>query len=94
MLISVAEQMSGGASVVVDGRTFRIARTGSQHLRTVRFLMGGGEYQAIQQNPEKPSRWGRLARKGHRVVQFRDLSTQKYIAVVVDTQVTEYSSRG
>jgi hypothetical protein len=45
---------------------------------------------AIEQNPEKPSRWGKLAREGHRVVQFRDLATQKYVAVVVDGEVREY----
>jgi hypothetical protein len=56
-------------------------------------LIGGKEYQAIEQNPEKPSRWGKLAREGHRVVQFRDLETQKYIAVVVDEKVMEYGRR-
>jgi len=53
--------------------------------------MGGKEYQAIEQNPEKPSRWGKLAREGHRVVQVRDLTSQKYVAAVVDGKVTEYS---
>jgi hypothetical protein len=52
--------------------------------------MGAKEYQAIQQNPEKPSRWGKLAREGHRVVQFRDLETEKYVAVAVDGKVREY----
>lgn len=54
-------------------------------------MMGGKEYQAIEQNPEKPSRWGKLARDGRRVVQVRDLGTQKYVAAVVDGKVTEYS---
>jgi uncharacterized protein YerC len=58
-----------------------------QRLRTVRFVMGGKEYQAIEQNPEKPSRWGKLAREGRRVVQVRDLGTQKYVAAVVDGKV-------
>ena len=87
---SVAEQMMNGPEVIVDGRTSRVTRTGSHRLRTVRFLMGGTEYQAIEQNPEKPSRWGKLAREGHRVVQVRDLSTQKYVGAVVDGKVTEY----
>ena len=90
MLKSVAEQMMGGTDVVLDGRASCIMRTGSRRFRTVRFAMGGREYQAIEQNPEKPSRWGQLAREGHRVVQFRDLVTQKYVAVVVDDKVTEY----
>ena len=53
--------------------------------------MGGKEYQAIEQNPEKPGRWGKLARDGRRVVQVRVLGTQKYVAAVVEGKVTEYS---
>ena len=90
ILKSVAQQMMGMGEVVVEGRRSRVSRTGARRLRTVRFVMGGKEYQAIEQNPEKPSRWGKLAREGHRVVQFRDLETQKYVAVVVDQKVQEY----
>src|SRR6476660_1218784 len=90
VLSSVAEQMMGGREVVVEGRTSRVTRTGAQRLRTVRFVVGGKEYQAIEQKPEKPSRWGKLAREGRRVVQVRDLATQKYVAAVVDGKVTEY----
>ena len=81
----------GGREVSVEGRSSRVSRTGAQRLRTVRFLMGGTEYQAIEQNPEKPSRWGKLAREGRKVVQVRDLGMQKYVAAVVDGKVTEYS---
>jgi len=91
MLSSVAEQMMSGRGVSVEGRSSRVSRTGAKRLRTVRFLMGGREYQAIEQNPEKPSRWGKLAREGRRVVQVRDLGTQKYVAAVVDGKVTEYT---
>ena len=87
---SVAEEMMRGSSVVVDGRAFRVSRTGQGRFRTVRFVMRGREYQAIEQNPEKPSRWAQLAREGHQVVQFRDLLSQKYVAVAVDGKVTEY----
>ena len=90
----VAEQMMGGREIAVNGRTSRVSRIGAQRLRTVRFLMGGTEYQAIEQNPEKPSRWGKLAREGRRVAQVRDLGTQKYVAAVVDGKVTEYSGEG
>jgi hypothetical protein len=79
-----------GPEVVIEGRTSRVTRTGARRFRTVRFAMGGSEYQAIEQNPEKPSRWGKLAREGRRVVQFRDLLTQKYVAVTVDGEVREY----
>ena len=83
--------MMGGREIAVNGRTSRVSRIGAQRLRTVRFLMGGTEYQAIEQNPEKPSRWGKLAREGRKVVQVRDLGMQKYVAAVVDGKVTEYS---
>ena len=89
----VAKQLMAGAEVVVEGRSSRVARTGSQRFRTVRFVAAGREYQAIEQNPEKPSRWGQLARQGKRVVQFRDLLTNKYVAVSVDQELHEYGSR-
>ena len=91
ILSSVAEQMLTAREVDVGGRKSRVSRTGAQRLRTVRFLMDGREYQAIEQNPEKPSRWGKLVREGRRVVQVRDLGSQKYVAAVVDGKVTEYS---
>ena len=93
VLSAVAEQMMNGMSVSIEGANYKVMRTGSRHFRTVRFLMGGTEYQAIEQNAEKPSRWGQLAREGHRVVQVRDLASERYVAVVVDGKVTEYSRR-
>jgi len=90
ILKSVAEQMMNGAEVTVDGKASHVTRMGTRRLRTVRFVMAGAEYQGIEQNPEKPSRWGKLAREGHRVVQFRDWGTGKYVAAVVDGKVTEY----
>jgi len=89
-LTSVAEQVMSGAEVLAEGQVVRVERTGRRRFRTVRFALGGKEYQAIEQNPEKPSRWGKMAREGHRVVQFRDVASGKYVAVVVDGKVTEY----
>jgi hypothetical protein len=106
VLTSVAQQLMGSMAsgrnphamehpgeVVVGGQVSQVQWTGSRRFRTVRFRMGGNEYQAIEQNPEKPSRWGKLARDGHRVVQFRDLVSGKYVAVVVDDKVMEYQGR-
>ena len=90
ILTAVAEQLMSGKEVAVEGRASPVTRTGTHRFRTARFVMDGKEYQAIEQNPEKPSRWGKLAREGHRVVQVRDLETQKYVAAVVDGKVTEY----
>jgi hypothetical protein len=91
VLISVAEQLMSAAEVVVEGRARRVVRTGAGRFRTVRFVLGGREYQAIEQNAEKPSTWGKLAREGHRVVQFRDLGTHKYVGVAVDGEFREYA---
>jgi hypothetical protein len=90
LMKSIAEQMKGGEKVEAAGRTWMVRRTSAQRLKTLRFEMNGREYQAIEQNPEKPSRWGQLAGAGHRVVQFRDVATGKYIAVAVDGVVKEY----
>jgi hypothetical protein len=92
VLTSVADQLLSKNQVTVEDRATRVTRTGAQRLRTTRFVMGGREYQAIEQNPEKPSHWGKLARAGHKAVQFRDLGSQKYVAVMVDGQVREYST--
>lgn len=91
---SVASQMMTKPAVEIEGRSFPVSRTSSQRLRTLRFELGGRHYQAIEQNPEKPSRWGQLARKGHQVVQFREVASGKYIAVSVDGKLTEYTKPG
>ena len=90
LLRSVAEQLTSGPEVTIEGRKSRVTRTGASRFHTARFLMGGREYRAIVQNPDKPSRCGKLARKGHSVVQFRDLLTQKYVAAAVDGKITQY----
>lgn len=93
ILKSVAEQMMTAGEVSIGSKTWRVARTGARRFRTVKFFIDGVEYQAIEQNSEKPSRWGQLARAGHRVVQVRDLGSGKYVAVVVDGKVTEYTRK-
>ena len=95
VLRSVAAQLMNGPQVVVmeEGepeQRLRVTRVGSGRLRTVRVRINGRDVQAIEQNRQKPSRWGELARKGHQVVQFQDVLTRKYLAVVVDGEVTIY----
>ena len=91
LMKSVAEQMMGAGEVIIGEKSIPVTRTSYQRLKTVRFEMDGRQYQAIEQNPDKPSRWGKLAREGHRVVQFRDVATGSYVAVAVDGDVKEYS---
>lgn len=91
ILSSVAAQLMNGEAVVLDdGQTLRIKRVGSGRLRMVEFRLNGRVFEAIEQNPEKPSRWGKLAREKHQVVQFRDVASHKYVAVAVDGEITEY----
>jgi hypothetical protein len=91
ILKSVAAQMMTSDQVILGTQSFPVTRTGSSKLRAVRFVMNGHNYHAIEQNPAKPSRWAELARQGHRVVQFRNVASGKYVAVVVDDKVTEYT---
>ena len=44
---------------------------------------------AIQQNPNKNSAWGALARQGKSVVQYKD-TNNKYVGVSVDGVFTKY----
>ncbi len=87
---SVASQLMNGEEVVLDDQRLRVKRVGSGRLRMVQFNLNGRAFEAIEQNPEKPSQWGKLAREKHQVVQFRDVEAHKYIAVAVDGSVREY----
>lgn len=79
-----------GTLVSIGRKSVKVQRTGSRKFRTVHFEMEGREYQLIEQNPDKPSRWGKLARDGHKVIQVRDVDSGKYVAAVVDGKVLEY----
>jgi hypothetical protein len=92
VLSSVARQLMGGDEVEVGGSRLRVGRTSVRRLRTVTFTLEGREYAAIEQNPDKPSEWGRLARSGHQVVQFKDVQTNRFVAVAVDGEAKEYGA--
>lgn len=72
VLESVATELMNGDVVVLEDQEIRVKRVGSGRLRMVQFKSNGRMLEAIEQNPEKPSRWGQLAREKHQVVQFRD----------------------
>jgi hypothetical protein len=90
VLQSVAMQLMNEDVVAVEDQKLRVKRVGSGRLRMVQFKLNGRMFEAIEQNREKPSRWGQLAREKHQVVQFRDLATHKYVAVTVDGKITQY----
>lgn len=58
LMSSIAQQMMTSLKVQVRGKLVSVRRTSAQRLRSVTFAMNGREYEAIEQNPEKPSRWG------------------------------------
>lgn len=93
LLSSVAQQMMKSTSVDFAGKRLPVRRTSAHRLRTVAFNLDGRQYQAIEQNPGKPSRWGQLAREGRQVVQFKDVETNRFVAVAVDGKVRLYGSR-
>lgn len=92
LLGSIARQMMNGEEVEIEGKRLAVRRTSRQDLRTVVFEVGGQEYAVIEQNPEKPSRWGQLARNGHQVVQFKDVQTNRFVAVAVDGEAKVYGA--
>ena len=90
LLQSVAAQLLAGDWVEVGGQQLRVRCTSASRLRCVAFELDGRRYEAIEQNPDKPSRWGQLARDGHQVVQFKDTETNRFVAVSVDGKVQVY----
>lgn len=92
LLSSIARQLLRRRTVVVDGQELPVGRTGRLFLRMVSFTMNGRQYMAIEQNAAKPSYWAKLVRKGREVVQFKDVATNRFVAVVVDGVPKVYSA--
>jgi len=92
LLSSIATQLMTANEVEVEGKQLPVRRTRGRRLRMVAFTMAARQYLAIQQNPEKPSRWGQLARNGHQVVQFKDVESNRFVAVAADGEVTVYGA--
>jgi len=91
VLADVARQVFEGLkTVTTPSGTARVMLTSKQGLRKVEFTAGDARLVGIEQNPSTASRWARLAREGHQVMQFRDARTGAYVAVVVDGKVTLY----
>ena len=71
VLASIAQQMMSSNAVDVNGKPVPVSRTNGHRLRTLPFTMDGREYQAIEQNAEKPSRWGNWRGRGTRLSSSR-----------------------
>ena len=92
LLSSVATQLMTGDEVEVEGQRLSIRRTSNRRLGMVTFTLGGNQFAAIDQSPDKPSRWGQLARGGHQVVQSEDAAANRFVAVAVDGEFTEHGA--
>ncbi len=92
VLLEVWRQMmvEGLEQVRVDGRPYRVGRTRSQALRTVAFPYGAELIEGIEQNPQKTSRWAKLAQSGQRIVQFRVRG--RYVGNVCEGSLLRYPS--
>ena len=92
-LISVWRRalVGGAEKIKFNGRLFPVRRTPKKRLRQVDFDLDGEAVRGLEQNPETSSRWAKLARQGHRIMQF--FSEDRYIANVVDGKVTFYGRR-
>lgn len=77
------------ASQVVAGKG--VQRTIVNNLARKVFVdRQGRKIVAIQQNPNTASSWAKMAKSGHKIVQFKDVETDKYIAVSIDGRIREY----
>ncbi len=94
LLADVARQVFAGQKEVETafGKA-RVTTTSKQGLRKIEFDAGDFRLVGIEQNHNTASRWAKLAREGHQVMQFRDVATGAYVANVVDDRVNFYHKR-
>jgi hypothetical protein len=92
-LIEVWRQtlVENAKTVELGSERYPVRTTPKRGLRQVDFVFEGNEIRGLEQNPQTKSRWAQLARCGKKVMQF--LSGGRYVANVVDGEVTLYSGR-
>jgi hypothetical protein len=78
--------------VVLATERYPVWQTPKSRLRQVDFVFDGSKIRGLEQNPQTRSRWAEMARAGKKVMQF--LSEGRYMANVVDGEVTLYDRRG
>jgi len=88
VLVSVARQvLSGAKQVETPEGLVPVAKTPSKGLLRVESSFERRPVVGTEQNPNTGSQWAKLPRAGHKVVQFRDAETGRYIANMVDGKV-------
>ncbi len=71
-------------TVEIDGMVYHLEHTSIQELR--KFRVEG--YNFIEQNPDKGSRWGELAKEGHQIMWV--MRGRKYLAQVRDGEFFDF----
>jgi hypothetical protein len=89
-LVAVWQQAlaDGNPSIELQLGRYRVTRTRSKGLRTVRFTYDTYELDGIEQNPQTASQWAALAREGKRVMQFSFRGS--YIGNVCEGKLRRY----
>jgi hypothetical protein len=77
--------------VVLGTERYPVRLTPKRRLRQVDFVFDGNKIRGLEQNPDTKSQWAQMARAGKKVMQF--LSESRYVANVVDGNVTLYGRR-
>lgn len=81
------------AAQALDREAVPVGAT-SNGLKIINFTIDGKIYSAIEQNPNKLSRPGLLAREGHKIVQIRDFAAAVLVGNVdiTDRKFTPYNT--
>jgi hypothetical protein len=82
--------VDGRSEVEIAGERYEVTRTRGQRLRVVWFLYEGQPIEGIEQNPQKTSRWAKLAQQGQRIMQFS--TNRRFVANVCEGHLTRYPS--
>jgi len=77
------------STVTLGAEKFPVRVTAKSKLRQIDFDFDGMRLRALEQNPNRKSRWAQLARSGKKVMQF--LNNGRYIANVVDGKPKLYA---
>lgn len=89
-LLSVWQQVmaEGKDQVQLGDAVYTVGKTGGKRLRKVEFQFEGRSLIALEQNPRTTSQWARMARRGARIMQFKEAN--RYLANVADGKVHLY----
>lgn len=82
--------VDGASEVEVAGKPCQVTRTRNAGFRMVSFPYGDILITGIEQNPEKTSRWAKLAQQGERIMQFSHHG--QYVGNVCEGRLTRYSA--